>query len=90
MELEGRQRMRNSRVRSAVKTGAFIAFAISISACALTGNPPFMSNTSAPTPRVEDCALIQQATPSRYVCGGKVYTAIQLTDIRNGKQVEVK
>jgi hypothetical protein len=82
--------MRNSKVRSAVKTAAFIAMAISISACALTGNPPFMSNMSAPTPRVEDCALIQQATPSRYVCGGKVYTAVQLTDIRNGKQVDVK
>jgi hypothetical protein len=90
MELEGRQRMRNSRVRSAVKTAAFIAMAISISACAITGNPPFMSNLAAPSPRVEDCALIQQATPSRYVCNGKVYTAIQLTDVRNGKQVDVK
>jgi len=49
-----------------------------------------MSNMSAPTPRVEDCALIQQATPSRYVCNGKVYTAVQLTDVRNGKQVDVK
>ncbi len=82
--------MRNSKVRAAVKTAAFIAMAISISACAITGNPPFMSNMSAPTPRVEDCALIQQATPSRYVCNGKVYTAVQLTDVRNGKQVDVK
>ena len=82
--------MRNSRVRSAVKTAALIATAISISACAMTGDPPFMSNLSAPSPRVEDCALIQQATPSRYVCNGKVYTAVQLTDIRNGKKVDVK
>ena len=49
---------------------------------------PFVS--WGPEPRVEDCALIQQATPSRYVCDGKVYTAVQLADIRNGKKVEVK
>ena len=82
--------MRNSRVCSAAKTTAFIAMAISISACAITGNPPFLSNLAAPSPRVEDCALIQQATPSRYVCNGKVYTAVQLADIRSGKQVDVK
>lgn len=46
--------------------------------------------SSGPEPRVEECALIQQATPSRYVCGGKVYTAVQLADIRAGKKVEVK
>lgn len=82
--------MRNSSARSAVKTAAFIAMAISVSACAITGNPPFMSNLAAPGPRVEDCALIQQATPSRFVCNGKVYTAVQLADIRSGKQVDVK
>ena len=46
--------------------------------------------SSGPEPRVEDCAMIQQATPSRFVCNGKVYTAVQLADIRNGKKVEVK
>jgi hypothetical protein len=49
---------------------------------------PFVS--SGPGPRVEDCALIQQATPTRYVCGGKTYTSIQLTDIRNGKPGDPK
>ena len=81
--------MRSFKVRSAVKAAAFSAMAMALSACAY-GQLPFMSNLSAPTPRVEDCALIQQATPSRYVCGGKVYTAVQLTDIRNGKEVVVK
>jgi hypothetical protein len=41
--------------------------------------------SSGPVPRVEDCALIQQATPTRYMCGGKTYTSVELTDIRNGK-----
>ena len=42
--------------------------------------------SSGPTPRVEDCALIQQATPAKFVCGdGKTYTAVQLADLRTGK-----
>jgi hypothetical protein len=40
--------------------------------------------SSGPEPRVEDCMLLQQATPAKFVCNGKTYTAIQLTDIRNG------
>ena len=46
--------------------------------------------SSGPVPRVEDCALIQQATPTRYVCGGKTYTSVELTDIRNGKPDKAK
>jgi hypothetical protein len=34
--------------------------------------------------------LLQQATPTKYVCGGKTYTAVQLADIRNGKQPDAK
>lgn len=40
--------------------------------------------SSGPSPRVEDCAQIRQATPTQYYCGGKVYTSVQLTDIRHG------
>ena len=50
------------------------------------GRNPVLS--SGPSPRVEDCAQIQQATPTKYVCGGKLYTSIQLSDIRNGKQIQ--
>ena len=46
--------------------------------------------SSGPVPRVEDCALIQQATPTRYACGGKTYTSVELTDIRNGKPEKAK
>src|SRR5271155_2025606 len=54
-----------------------------IAGCAM-GNP-IMS--SGPTPRSEDCAMIQQATPTKYVCNGKVYTSVQLADIRKGDPV---
>lgn len=40
--------------------------------------------SSGPQPRVEDCMLLQQATPTRYVCDGKIYTAVELADIRKG------
>jgi len=44
---------------------------------------PFLQ--SGPEPRVANCALIRQATPSQFVCDGKTYTATQLADIRDGK-----
>jgi hypothetical protein len=55
---------------------------LAISGC--SGRNLFLS--SGPAPRVEDCAQIQQATPTKYVCGGKIYTSVQLTNIRDGKQ----
>jgi hypothetical protein len=54
--------------------------ALAFSGCA--GRNPFLSY--GPEPRVEDCAQIQQATPTKYICNGKQYTSVQLTDIRNG------
>jgi hypothetical protein len=29
--------------------------------------------------------LLQQATPRRFVCNGKIYTVVELADIRMGK-----
>jgi hypothetical protein len=62
------------------------AIAGGLSGCAVSN--PLLSY--GPEPRVEDCALIRQATPSQYVCGNKTYTAVQLADIRNGKPPETK
>ena len=59
-----------------------------LSGCAASNPFPLLS--SGPSPRVEDCMLLQQATPTRYVCGGKTYTAVQLADIRKGNAADAK
>ncbi len=67
--------------RQVLAAGAFLA-AMSIAGCAASNPFPLMN--SGPSPRVEDCMLLQSATPTRFVCNGKIYTAVQLTEIRNG------
>jgi hypothetical protein len=59
-----------------------------LSAGCATHNNPVLS--SGPVPRVEDCAQLQQATPTKYFCGGKTYTSVQLADIRNARQPVAK
>ena len=56
------------------------------SGCTAYSNPLLSSGSD---PRIEDCALVQQATPTRYVCGGKAYTAGQLTSLRNSATAQV-
>jgi hypothetical protein len=62
---------------------AIALIAIAASTCGCAGRNPLLSY--GPEPRVEDCAQIQQATPSKYICDGKQYTSVQLSDIRNGQ-----
>jgi hypothetical protein len=33
--------------------------------------------------------MVQQATPTRYVCDGKIYTSVQLDEISKGEQVQL-
>jgi hypothetical protein len=49
-----------------------------------------MSSTAGPqpVPRVEDCAIVTVSSPIKYACGGKVYTAFQLTRLRNEQAKE--
>lgn len=77
---QGSRAMRSMRFRMIAPT----VVALALVGCA--GRNPVLS--SGPAPRVEDCVQIQQATPTKYVCGGKVYTSVQLAAIRNGKQVQ--
>jgi hypothetical protein len=59
--------------------------AVGLCTAALSGcatRNPFISE--GPEPRVENCMLLQQATPAKFVCDGKTYTAVQLTEIRHG------
>lgn len=62
-------------------TTMLLAGTLVLSGCA-TAEKVFLS--SGPTPRVEDCAEITKATPTLYVCNGKTYTSVQLTNIKNG------
>ncbi len=45
--------------------------------------PPATSEAKqAPVPRVQECGVIAISSPSKYVCNGKVYTAVQLAKLR--------
>ena len=71
------------RLRSVGLVAAGSVLALQLIGCGMEN--PILS--SGPSPRAEDCMLLQQATPTKYVCNGKTYTAVQLSDIRNGKPV---
>jgi len=34
--------------------------------------------------------ILQQSTPTKFVCNGKTYTSVQLSDIRLGKGADKK
>lgn len=72
--------------RSPILLAAGLVAAVQLAGCGIAD--PFLS--SGPSPRAEDCMLVQQATPTKYICGGKTYTAVQLADIRNGKAAAAK
>jgi hypothetical protein len=61
---------------------------IILSGCAASN--PLSLLSSGPSPRIEDCMLLQQATPTKYVCDGNIYTAVQLADIRKNNRVSTK
>ena len=84
---KGMTMLRKGIYRLVVTVGALLA-ALQTAGCA--GSNPFPLLSSGPSPRVEDCMLLQQATPTKYVCGGKTYTAVQLADIRSGKAAASK
>jgi hypothetical protein len=72
------------RCRTLISAGLVLV----LTGCAASNPFPLLS--SGPSPRVEDCMLLQQATPTKFVCGGKTYTAVQLADIRKGNSADAK
>lgn len=54
---------------------------LGLSACSSSRNPLV---SAGPEPRVEDCMLLQQATPAKFACNSSTYTAVELSDLRNG------
>ena len=82
--MDYKNRHATTRCRALLSAGLLLVLA----GCS-AGNP-FSLLSAGPSPRVEDCMLLQQATPTKYVCGGKTYTAVQLADIRKGNGADTK
>jgi hypothetical protein len=40
------------------------------------------ASASKDDPRVQDCGIVGVSSPTKYVCGGKVYTSFQLAKAR--------
>ena len=70
------------------RTGILTTSAVILALSGCAGRNPLLSY--GPHPRVEECAQIQQATATKYVCDGKAYTSVQLSDIHNGQTVASK
>lgn len=49
---------------------------------AATQVPPSAKSAESPAPRVQECGIVAISSPPKYVCNGKVYTAVQLARIR--------
>jgi hypothetical protein len=41
--------------------------------------------SARPIPRVQDCAVLNTGTPSRFACNGKVYTSFELAKLRENE-----
>jgi hypothetical protein len=47
---------------------------------------PTQTAGTASAPRVEDCAIVGISSPSKFACGGKVYTSFQLAKLRMAEE----
>ncbi len=75
------------------------AVALMLSALSVSGCATDMFMSTAAYPRVEDCMIVGQGTPSKFVCSdgkdyfstdGKAFTSIQLVDARTPKTADKK
>ncbi len=75
------------------------AITLAIGALSASGCATDMFMSTAAYPRVEDCMIIGQGTPSKFVCSdgkdyfstdGKTFTSIQLVDARTPKTADKK
>jgi hypothetical protein len=61
------------------------SMAVLLAGCAyqaIPGRSPGAIAQATPVPRVQNCAVLNTGTPSRFACNGKVYTSFQLAKIR--------
>lgn len=54
---------------------------IAASGCAVAPNASGPDAAAAP-PRVQDCTNVSVGSPTQYACAGKVYSAYQMTQLR--------
>ncbi len=61
-----------------------VSLAFSIAGCASFRPPTAVASTNGtqPIPRVQNCAVLNTGSPSRFACNGKVYTSFELAIIR--------
>ena len=73
-----------ARVRWLIASAAIIATAgcASITSTVTPSWTPSQTAGTAAAPRVEDCAIVGISSPTKYACGGKVYTSFQLAKLR--------
>jgi hypothetical protein len=76
-------------LRRTTIASTLVLAAVTAGLCGCAENP-FLS--SGPDPRVEDCALVRQATPTEFYCGPSygTCTAVQLSNIDEGKATSCK
>jgi len=60
---------------------AAVALTVFAGGCAGFG-PPFANQAAGTAPLVQNCAVLNTGTPSRFACNGKVYTSFQLAKLR--------
>ena len=82
-----------------INTSVIGVVALAIGALGAAGCATDLFMSSGPTPRVEDCMIVGQGTPAKFVCSdgkdylssdGKSYTSIQLVDIWTPKTPDKK
>jgi hypothetical protein len=86
--------IKSMKMRTTVQSLRLMLIAVTITAagCAevqSTISPAWTPTQTAGTarvPRVEDCAIVGISSPSKFACGGKVYTSFQLAKLRMAEE----
>jgi hypothetical protein len=80
---------------SVARSGLAVAFGTLIVGCStlpVWNTPTYASGPQAaptPIPYVQNCAVLNTGTPSKFACNGKTYTSFQLAKIREDEAKKV-
>lgn len=80
------------KARRFLTSAGILSCFLALSGCAGFGPPQTVivrdsgsggvQTATQPVPRVQDCAVLQVGSPSRFACNGKIYTSFQLAKLR--------